>query len=78
MRTAHFATAPTMALASGATLALARPAAVPAYIALGDSVTLGETDLSYVPSFGDAFVARLRREHPRKSGFRTLLDAGKL
>ena len=35
-----------------ATMSSAQPAAA-AYIALGDSITFGETDLRYVPSFGD-------------------------
>lgn len=34
-------------------------AAAPAYIALGDSITFGEMDLSYTPSFGDrGYVGR--------------------
>ena len=38
----------------------ARPAAaVPVYLALGDSITFGETDLTYVPSLGDrGYVSR--------------------
>ena len=28
-------------------------AAAPVYVGLGDSITFGETDLSYVPSYGD-------------------------
>ena len=41
-------------------LSLASPVgAAPAYIALGDSITFGETDLSYVQSFGDrGYVGR--------------------
>lgn len=46
--------------ALSAALGLAQPAAAaPAYIALGDSITFGETDLSYIQSFGDrGYVGR--------------------
>ncbi len=60
MKVSQFATASTLAFAFTATLALARPAAAaPTYIALGDSITFGETDLLYVQSFGDrGYVSR--------------------
>jgi hypothetical protein len=49
-----------VAFAFAASLALARPAAAaPTYIALGDSITFGETDLLDVQSFGDrGYVSR--------------------
>lgn len=40
------------ALVLTATISPAQPVAA-VYIALGDSITFGETDLEYVPSFGD-------------------------
>lgn len=43
-----------MAVALSFTLILVGPAsAASVYIALGDSITFGETDLRYIPSFGD-------------------------
>lgn len=40
------------ALVLTATVSQAKPAAA-VYVALGDSITFGETDLRYIPSFGD-------------------------
>ena len=50
-----------VAAAVSACLGLAGPvAAAPVYVALGDSITFGETDLDYVPSFGDrGYVSRV-------------------
>ena len=46
-------------LVAAASVFAAQAQAAPTYIALGDSITFGETDLTYVPSFGDrGYVSR--------------------
>lgn len=53
-----------LALSSVVTVGLARPAAAgPTYVALGDSITFGETDLQYVKSFGDRGYVGLVADH---------------
>ena len=43
--------------------------AAPVYIALGDSITRGETDLNYVPSYGDmGYVAKVADALAAKNG----------
>lgn len=58
-----------------AALGLAQSAAAaPAYVALGDSITFGETDLSYIQSFGDrGYVGRYADTLASRNGVRPVV-----
>jgi len=56
---------------AGASLPAVPVRAAPTYIALGDSITFGETDLQYVPSFGDrGYVGRFADIQASRTGVR--------
>lgn len=51
-------------LALIAAVSTAQPAtAAPVYLALGDSITFGETDLQYIPSLGGSGLRRSLRRY---------------